>query len=275
MHELSVEDLSSETRPTWCGGCGNYPILIAVKKAIAQLGLDPDKVVIVSGIGCGSSFPHWVRTYGFHTIHGRPIPLASALKMANRELTVLVTAGDGDTYGIGANHFLHAMRRNLDITVLVQNNNIYGLTEGQASPTSELGKVTKSTPYGVVEAPLNPLAVALSAGATFVARAFSGNLQHLTEMVKAAIQHRGVALVDVLQPCVTFNPAYSYEFWRNRTYLPGQHDAQDIHAALRLALEEDRRALGVLYQVQKPTLLDMMPLPKEPGNLSRLMESFV
>lgn len=207
----------------WCPGCGNFGILTAVVKAFEELGLDPSKTVIVSGIGCSSKIPHFVNVNGVHTIHGRAIAFAMGIKLANPELTVVVHGGDGDLLGIGAGHFVALGRRNLDIAVIMHNNGVYGLTKGQASPTLPLGVKTKALAKPNIQQALNPIALAISAGCTFVARGYAFDSEHLKNLIKMAIEHRGAAFIDVLQPCVTFNDVLTAEYYRKRVYkLDGQ-----------------------------------------------------
>ena len=201
---LKAEDFKSHVKPDWCPSCGDFGVLNSLQKACSELGLAPKDILTVSGIGCSSNLPGFFKTYGVHSLHGRAVAVASGAKLANPELTVLVTGGDGDGYGIGLGHFIHAMRRNIDLTYIVMNNQIYGLTTGQASPTTAIGHQTKSTPEGDIEHPINPIALALVSGATFIARAFSGDPNHMTETVKRAIQHKGFSLVDCFSPCVTY-----------------------------------------------------------------------
>lgn len=272
-------------RPAWCPGCGNFGILRALNKALVELDIKPYQVLIVSGIGQAGKLPHYTRANTFNSLHGRPIPPAIGAKIANHELVVIAVSGDGDAYGEGGNHFLHAMRRNHDITYLVHNNQVYGLTKGQASPTSDLGFVTKTTPYGAAP-PLNPVAVAIAAGTTFVARGFAGDIEHLTELIKMGIQHKGFALIDILQPCVTFNHKNTYEWYRKRVYKIGnKHDLSDKPVAFNLAQEwGDRIPIGVIYRVERPTFegqipaLTKGPLVKqklEPTKVERLLEEFL
>jgi 2-oxoglutarate ferredoxin oxidoreductase subunit beta len=267
---VEVKDLAAGTKespkPNWCPGCGNYGILTALKSAIVELQLDPANIVISSGIGCSGKTPHWIKVYGLHGIHGRTLPIATGIKLANHKLTVIAEGGDGDGYGIGACHFVHAMRRNLDITYIVHNNKVYGLTTGQTSPTSEKGFVTKSTPFGVIETTLNPIAVALSTDATFIARGFAGNLKQLKQILKQAIQHRGFSLVDILQPCVSFNQLNTYQWYQQRIYdlqVEG-HDTSSKTQAFERALEwGERIPTGIFYQEQRPTYEDELPQIKE------------
>src|SRR5690242_5820254 len=216
------KDFQSDQEIRWCPGCGDYAILNAAQQVFAQLGFPKHKMVMVSGIGCSSRFPYYVNTYGFHTIHGRAPAIATGLKLANPELQVWVATGDGDALSIGGNHFIHALRRNVDIKILLFNNRIYGLTKGQYSPTSELGKVTKSTPMGSLDWPFNPLSIAIGAEATFVARAIDTDKQGLTDVLRAAAAHRGSAFVEIFQNCNIYNDG-AFDFVRedktNRIYL--------------------------------------------------------
>jgi 2-oxoglutarate ferredoxin oxidoreductase subunit beta len=260
---LRIEDFKSEVEPDWCPGCGDFGVLRAVQLAAVGLGIQPHDLVIVSGIGCSSNLPGFTHSYGVHSIHGRALPVATGIKLANTDLTVLVTGGDGDGYGIGAGHLVHAARRNVDLTYLVMNNSIYGLTTGQASPTTELGMKTKSTPAGSPEQPLNPLVLALAAGASFVARGFSGDPNHLAELVKRAVRHPGFALVDVFSPCVTYNKVNTFPFYKQRTYKldEKEHDATDLAAALARAAEwGEKIPIGVLYAVERPTYAQLDPV---------------
>jgi 2-oxoglutarate ferredoxin oxidoreductase subunit beta len=213
---MVMADLKGKVDPDWCPGCGDFGVLAAVQKALVELQIPNHQVATVSGIGCSSNFPGFINTYGMHTLHGRSLPVASGLKMANHDLTVLVTGGDGDGFGIGAGHFVHAMRRNINLTYMVLDNQIYGLTTGQTSPTSRIGMKTKSNPYGNMDTPVNPLTLALSAGATFVGRGFSGEQKHLTELIKQAIQHKGFSFLDIFSPCVTYNKDNTFQWFRPR-----------------------------------------------------------
>ena len=238
-----------KTDMAWCPGCGNFPILNIVKMALAELDIPPQKAVICSGIGQAAKAPHYLRVNYFNGLHGRALPPAIAIKVANPKLTVIAESGDGDTYGEGGNHFLHTIRRNPDIVNIVHNNMIYGLTKGQASPTSEKGLKNPIQPEGVVVEQFNPLAVAMSLGAAFVARAFSGDIIQAKKIVKAAIQHKGYALVDIFQPCVVFNKQNTYQWFKEKTYYVDEnYDKTNKLKALETAFDIDRLALGIIYQ---------------------------
>lgn len=249
MLDKKIYDMPHQTDIAWCPGCGNFPILNIMKMALSELDIPPTEAVICSGIGQAAKAPHYLRVHYFNGLHGRALPPATAIKIANPALTVLVESGDGDTYGEGGNHFLHTIRRNPDITNVVHNNMIYGLTKGQASPTSEQGMKTPVQVEGVILEPFNPLAVALSCGATFVARAFAGDILQAKEIVKAAIKHKGYALVDLFQPCVVFNKQNTYQWFKEHTYsLDDQYDRTNKSLAFEKALDTSRLALGILYQ---------------------------
>ena len=245
-------------RPQWCPGCGNYGVLAAVRAALADLGFRREDVVAVAGIGCHGRMTEYLDVNAFHAIHGRAVPVAEGVKLANPKLTVLVHTGDGDAYAIGLSHLLHAARRNVGIKVIVHNNMVYALTTGQAGPTTPRGLKTRSTPYGSVEEPFNPLLLLLASGATFVARGFSDDVQHLKELVKRAILHKGFAVIDVIQPCVTFYDAR--QWFKERAYKleDESHDPSDFRAALEKSLETERVPLGVIYEVEKPTFEELV-----------------
>jgi 2-oxoglutarate/2-oxoacid ferredoxin oxidoreductase subunit beta len=215
-NHVAISDLKGKVDPDWCPGCGDFGVLAAVQKALVELQIPNHNVVTISGIGCSSNFPGFINTYGMHTLHGRALAVATGVKLANHDLTVLVTGGDGDGFGIGGNHFVHSMRRNVDLLYIVMDNQIYGLTTGQTSPTSRVGMKTKSMPFGNIEAPVNPISLALAAGATFVARGFSAEQKHLTELIKLGIRHKGFSFLDVFSPCVTYNHDNTYQWFRPR-----------------------------------------------------------
>ncbi|PIS28499.1 2-oxoacid ferredoxin oxidoreductase [Candidatus Saganbacteria bacterium CG08_land_8_20_14_0_20_45_16] len=232
----------------WCPGCGNFGILNTLKQALAELNLKPQDICLVSGIGQAAKIPHYLDCF-FNGLHGRALPSATAIKAVNPKLTVIAESGDGDMYGEGGKHFIHTIRRNPDITNLVHNNMVYGLTKGQASPTSQCGFMTPVQVSGVSEMPFNPIAVAISLDASFVARAFSADIEQTKEIIKAAIQHPGYALVDILQPCVSFNKVNTYQWFKDNTYyLEKEHNPCDRQAALKWALENEKFALGIFYK---------------------------
>jgi 2-oxoglutarate ferredoxin oxidoreductase subunit beta len=214
--QLTLAELKGKVDPDWCPGCGDFGVLSAIQKALVELQIPNHNVVAISGIGCSSNLPGFINTYGMHTLHGRGLAVATGLKLANHELTVLVTGGDGDGFGIGGNHFVHAMRRNIDLLYIVMDNQIYGLTTGQTSPTSRIGMKTKSMPFGNIEAPVNPISLALAVGATFVARGYSADQKHLTELIKRGIEHKGFSFLDVFSPCVTYNHDNTYQWFKPR-----------------------------------------------------------
>lgn len=263
---LDAKLYKSDVKPTWCPGCGDYGILNAVKSALQELEIYPHEVLFVSGIGCGSKLPDYIHANGFCTIHGRALPVAQGAKLANHALKVIAVTGDGDGYGIGGNHFLHAIRRNADITHLVENNMVYGLTKGQYSPTSQKGFITSTTPDGSIERAINPLAMAIADGATFVARGFSGDPKGLSKLIAAAIQHKGHALVDILQACVIFNRVNTYDWYRERIYDLAEvgHNPADRDAAWERANEfGDKIPIGILYQdTSVPTYEEQVPALK-------------
>lgn len=270
--KLTVESFEGPIHPDWCAGCGDFGVLAALKKALVNLQLQPRDVLVVSGIGCSSNLPGFIHAYGLHSLHGRAVAIASGAYFGNHDLKIIVTGGDGDGYGIGLGHFVHAMRRNLDITYVVMNNHVYGLTTGQASPTSLKGQKTKSTPRGNIEIPLNPIALAISTGATFVARGFSGQQPHLTDLFTKAIAHKGFSLVDVFSPCVTYYN--SYPFYKDNTYKLEEagHDPADLPKALDRAFEwgEKKVPIGLFWKTERPTYVDEDiafqngPLAKQP-----------
>ena len=232
---LTMADTKGRVDPDWCPGCGDFGVLAALQKALVELQLPLHNVVAISGIGCSSNLPGYMNTYGMHTLHGRALAVATGLKLANHELTVIVTGGDGDGFGIGGNHFVHSMRRNVDLLYIVMDNQIYGLTTGQTSPTSRVGMKTKSMPFGNIESPVNPISLALAAGCTFVARGFSGEQKHLTELIRLGIQHPGFSFLDVFSPCVTYNHDNTYQWFRPRVKKledDSSYDASDWTAAM-------------------------------------------
>jgi 2-oxoglutarate/2-oxoacid ferredoxin oxidoreductase subunit beta len=269
--QMVMADLKGKVDPDWCPGCGDFGVLAAVQKALVELQIPKHEVVTISGIGCSSNFPGFIDTYGMHTLHGRSLPVASGMKLANHAMTVLVTGGDGDGFGIGAGHFMHTMRRNIDLTYLVMDNQIYGLTTGQTSPTSRPGMKTKSMPFGNLESPVNPISLALAAGATFVARGFSADQKHLTELVKRGIEHKGFSFIDIFSPCVTYNHDNTFQWFRprvkkledNPSYDPGDWAA----AMEKSLLWGDEIPIGLFFErTDVPSLHEVEPVLK-PGPL--------
>ena len=286
----TMNDFTVKEKPQWCPGCGDYAINLAIKNALAQSGVEPHNAVLVSGIGCSGKMPHYVRSYGFESLHGRVIPPASGIRLANHELTVIGVGGDGDGYGIGMGHFIHVMRRNYDMTYIVHDNQVYGLTTGQTAPTTQKGMKTKSTPYGNLEEPVHPIPLALTMGATYVARGFAGDLAHLTSIIAGGIKHKGFALIDILQPCVTFNKLNTYEYWKQRVYkLEEQgHNPSDHAKALEKANEDwktnyDKIPIGLFFKEDKPTYESELPQLKvplvkhdlKPVGLEEAMDEFI
>ena len=255
--ELPIQNYEGLVDPDWCPGCGDFGVLKALKMGAAKAGVAPKDLVVVSGIGCSSNLPGFITSYGVHSLHGRSVPVATGVRLANTDLKVVITGGDGDGYGIGIGHFIHAMRRNLDLTYIVMDNQIYGLTTGQASPTTDIGQVTKSTPHGNVESPINPLALAIVSGATYVARAYSGEPNQRADLIAGAIQHKGFALIDAFSPCVTYNKVNTYAFFKKRVYkLEDEkgYNPGDSETALERAHEwGDRIPIGLVYKIDKPT----------------------
>ena len=256
-----VGRFDSDVENAWCPGCGNFGILSAVKKALEGTGKQKHEVVLVSGIGQAAKLPHYVNVNVFNGLHGRALPAAAAIKMANPGLTVIVTSGDGDIYGEGGNHFLHNIRRNVDIALFVHDNKVYGLTKGQPSPTSDPGWTGSLQRSGVISGPFPPLAVALALGCGFVARGYSADLDFTADLMLQAIRFPGFALVDILQPCVTFNKKNTYDWYGKMAYkLPADHDVTDRGNALALALDSEKRIpLGVLYRKERPTFGERHP----------------
>jgi len=270
---LTIKDFKGKAEPDWCPGCGDFGVLSALKMALTELGIRPHQAMVISGIGCSSNLPGYISTYGMHTLHGRALSVATGAQMANHELKIIVTGGDGDGYGIGGNHFVHSMRRNVDLTYIVMNNQIYGLTTGQVSPTSVKGMITKSTPNGSAENPIMPIPLAIAAGATYVARAYTGQVKHMVELIKGGIAHKGFALIDALSPCVTFNHDNSHEFFKQRTKKLEDlgHDPSDFAAAMKRGYEWDEEIpIGLFWKRNDlPALDELEPVLAEGGPLAR------
>lgn len=283
--DLTLQTYENGYLPTWCAGCGNYGIWAAFKKALIQLGLSPDQFVCVYDIGCNGNGSNWFKSYGFHSLHGRALPAATGIKLARHDLPVFVFAGDGGALGEGGNHFLHACRSNLDIVYVIHDNQLYSLTTGQTSPTTEVGVATKSAPQGAAETPLRPLQLAISAGATFVARSYADDMAGLTQLLVDGINHRGMAVIDVLQPCVTFNLHNTRDWYKEHTVklTPEYHDPSDRAKALTLAGEWNGKIpLGLLYREDRRTYADELaqlagkPLTQlvTPQDVTQLLEEF-
>lgn len=248
--------------PAWCPGCGNFGILQAFREAIVELDIAPHQFTIVSGIGQSGKFPHYLKCNTFNGLHGRTLPVATGIKLANHEMLVIAVAGDGDCYGEGGNHFIHAIRRNCNLKLFVHDNQIYGLTKGQPSPTSMEGMITKNQPFGVFSEQLSPLALAVALDCSFVARGFAGDQKHLKELMKDAILHKGLSLIDILQPCVTFNKVNTYEWYRQRVYyIEHGYDPEDKIKAFQRALEwGERIPIGLIYRKNRPLLEERIPV---------------
>ncbi len=250
----------------WCPGCGNFGILEAMKKALAQLDLDPTRACLISGIGQGGKTPHFLNCNGFHGLHGRALPVATGALLANHDLRIIVNTGDGDCFGEGGNHFMHAVRKNVNLTVLMHNNKVFGLTKGQPSPTSDLGMPTKIQPGGTMAPGLNPVALALALGGGFVARGFSGQPDHLAGLIKAGVEHRGLSFIEILQPCPSFNKVNTYQWYSQRVYdlQEAGHSADAPDEAWTKAKEwGDKIPLGLFYAHQAPSYTDKFPSLKD------------
>jgi len=284
---VTLEDFHSDDPIAWCPGCGNFSILKAMKMALVNLAQQPHELVIVSGIGQAPKTPHYLRCNCFNGLHGRTLPVATGIKLANHQLTVLAQGGDGDGYGEGGNHFLHAMRRNINITYLVHNNQVYGLTKGQTSPTSDYGFVTRTTPRGSFSPACNPLLLAIASDCSFVARGFAGEIDHLADLINAGIRHKGFALIDILQPCVSFNRVNTFKWYADRVYQIDEdsiYNASDRLQAFEKAQEwGDKIPIGILYRNQRPTLEEQIPAiadqplvaqQTDPQSFSELADSF-
>jgi len=260
---VTPQDFQSDDPIAWCPGCGNFSILKALKKALVDIQQEPHELVIVSGIGQAPKTPHYLRCNCFNGLHGRTLPVATGIKLANHKLTVMAQGGDGDGYGEGGNHFLHAMRRNINITYLVHNNQVYGLTKGQTSPTSDYGFVTNTTPRGAISPACNPLLIAIASDCSFVARGFAGEIDHLAGLIEAGIQHKGFAFIDILQPCVSFNRVNTFKWYADRAYRiddDSTYDPSDRQNAFQKAQEwGDRIPIGIIYRTHRPTLEEQIP----------------
>jgi len=249
----------SAANPTWCKDCGDYKVLDALTAALSELKLDNNDISLTAGVGCASRLPFYMDTYGFHTVHGRALPAAIGIKIANRKSTVISVGGDGDAFSIGGNHFIHTSRKNPDITYIVMDNEIYGLTKGQNSPTSHEDLLTKINPYEVVEDRINPVLMALSFNTSFIARAFCDETEQLTDIIVKAIRHRGFSFVHVLSPCTQYNEKVTYESLRNRIVkLPENHDTSDRLLGMKYAFTQEPLFTGIFYVSNRPTLMDKL-----------------
>lgn len=270
-HSSEVKEWDEPTHKSqWCPGCGNFGALLAFKKAMVKLEVRPEEICIVSGIGQAGKFPHYVKCYGVETLHGRALPVATGVKLANKDVNVIAVGGDGDGFGLGMGHFVHTCRRNIDITYLVHNNEIYGLTKGQTSPTSPKGTKTVSTPNGSIETPIHPVEQALTNGATFIARCFSGDIEGLSNIVQEAVKHKGFSMIEILQPCVSYNPTKNHSFFKERCFrVEDASDYNPTNKAWSYALVQrekvggfdERIPCGVLYHsdTDRSTYLDELP----------------
>ncbi|MBA4603719.1 2-oxoacid:ferredoxin oxidoreductase subunit beta [Thermoactinomyces mirandus] len=263
----TFKDFRNKIKPNWCPGCGDYSVLAAMQRAFANAGLEPHEVAIVSGIGCSGRISGYFNAYGFHGVHGRSLPIAQGLKLANRDLTVVAAGGDGDGFAIGMAHTIHAIRRNVDITYIVMDNQVYGLTKGQTSPRSQKGFITKSTPYGSIESPIHPMEMALTAGAGFVAQAFSSDLKQLTGLIEAGIKHKGFSLINVFSPCVTYNKMNTYDFFKEHLVNldeDSEYDPSNRHMAMQKLMENNALVTGLIYQnKEQPSYEEMIKGFKE------------
>jgi 2-oxoglutarate ferredoxin oxidoreductase subunit beta len=259
----TFKDFRNNVKPNWCPGCGDYSIQAAIQRAAANVGLEPENLAVISGIGCSGRISGYINAYGFHGVHGRSLPIAQGVKMANRDLTVIASGGDGDGFAIGMAHTVHAIRRNINMTYIVMDNQIYGLTKGQTSPRSAVGFKTKSTPEGSIESSLSPLEIAMAAGATFVAQSFSSNLKQLTQVIEAGIKHEGFSFINVFSPCVTFNKVNTYDWFKENIVDLDEnpnYDPTNRVMAMSQIMETNGLACGVLYQnTSRPSYENLVP----------------
>jgi 2-oxoglutarate ferredoxin oxidoreductase subunit beta len=247
----TFKDFRNSVKPNWCPGCGDFSVQAAIQRAAANVGLEPDQLAVVSGIGCSGRISGYINAYGFHGIHGRSLPIAQGVKMANKDLTVIASGGDGDGFAIGLGHTIHAIRRNIDVTYIVMDNQIYGLTKGQTSPRSDVGFKTKSTPQGSIESALSVMEMALTAGATFVAQSFSTDLKELTALIEAGINHKGFSLINVFSPCVTYNKVNTYDWFKENLVKLGDVEGYDPNnklTAMQTLMANNGLVTGLIYQ---------------------------
>ena len=259
----TFKDFRNNVKPNWCPGCGDFSVQAAIQRASANVGLEPDNLAVISGIGCSGRISGYIKSYGFHGIHGRSLPIAQGVKMANRDLTVIASGGDGDGFAIGMGHTIHAIRRNIDITYIVMDNQIYGLTKGQTSPRSATGFKTKSTPEGSIEQAVSPMELALSAGATFVAQSFSTDLKDLTAIIEAGLNHKGFSFINVFSPCVTYNKINTYDWFKEHltklNTIEG-YDSSNKELAMQTLMQHDSLVTGIIYQdTSRPSYQELVP----------------
>lgn len=261
MATSTFKDFRNGVKPNWCPGCGDFSVQAAIQRAAANIGLSPEELTLVSGIGCSGRISGYIRSYGFHGVHGRALPIAQGVKMANCDLTVVAVGGDGDGFAIGIGHTIHAMRRNMDLTYIVMDNQVYGLTKGQTSPRSDDGFITSSTPDGSIEKALSPMETALVSGATFVAQSFSSDIKDLTSTIEAGIKHKGFSIINVYSPCVTYNKMNTYDWFRENltklSYIDG-YDPTDRAMAMNTLMENNSLVTGIIYQEERPSYQEMV-----------------
>jgi 2-oxoglutarate/2-oxoacid ferredoxin oxidoreductase subunit beta len=274
--ELTVASYKADLKPIWCPGCGDYGALNPFYQALVECGIEPKNTVIVSGIGCSGRFPYFCKTYGFHGVHGRALPTAAGMKMASPHLNIFAVGGDGDGLGIGGGHIAHVARKNIDLTYILLDNSIYGLTKGQSSPTSPLPMSSKTAPYGYVEEPLNPMAMYLAYNASFVARGFSGKPKQLKDLFTRAIRHKGFSMVHIFSPCVTFNKEVTFKTFNDLVKeIPPEHDTANRLEAMRFALDDQALWTGVFHEADRPSMQDRLAdLEQRAGHYRDLNELF-
>ncbi|KKB38900.1 2-oxoacid:ferredoxin oxidoreductase subunit beta [Bacillus thermotolerans] len=259
---VTFKDFRNDVKPNWCPGCGDFSVQAAIQRAVANLDLTPEQLAVISGIGCSGRISGYIRSYGLHSIHGRSLPIAQGVKMANKDLTVIASGGDGDGFAIGMGHTVHAMRRNMDITYIIMDNQIYGLTKGQTSPRSAQGFVTKSTPKGAIEGSVSPMELAITSGASFVAQSFSTDLKDLTAIIEAGIQHKGFSVINVFSPCVTYNKVNTYDWFKeNLTKLSTieDYDPTNREQAMNTLMQHNGLVTGIVYQDKdRPSYQDLI-----------------
>ncbi|MEH6940424.1 2-oxoacid:ferredoxin oxidoreductase subunit beta [Bacillus sp. JJ722] len=259
----TFKDFRNNVKPNWCPGCGDFSVQAAIQRAAAGVGLEPEQLAVISGIGCSGRISGYIKSYGFHGIHGRSLPIAQGVKMANRDLTVIASGGDGDGFAIGMGHTVHAIRRNIDVTYIVMDNQIYGLTKGQTSPRSGTGFKTKSTPDGSIEPAISPMELALSSGATFVAQSFSTDLKDLTAIIEAGIKHKGFSFINVFSPCVTYNKINTYDWFKEHlTKLASvpDYDSSSREMAMQTLMKHDSLVTGIIYQdTERKSYQELVP----------------